>query len=262
MYTLQNSELAVSVLDPQHDLDRCGSRYCVGGYIYQVSDHKLGNLLSGPQYPKPYPDVFDGQGAPDMFIANFGGDTAAVGEEVGIIGVGRVRRTSPIEPFGVRHNPDVIEFLPWTVEQTPHSIIMQTDQSFGDRAYHLTRHLTLEGRTLDSCTEIESRGSAPLHIRWFPHPFYPSVADGVLCHFSIPVSLPENAGYFLNDEGYVCQKLDHDLEQGLFSAGGFSGRRSGDDHPPAPSIAGRGAGCHRLPHNLFADLGQCQYLLV
>lgn len=227
MHTLQNHELTVSVLDPQQDLDRCGSRYCVGGYIYQVTNAQGQPLLTGPQWPKLYPDVFDGQGAPDMFMANLGGETAAVGEEVGIIGVGRVRRTSPIEPFSVRHNPEVIEFLPWSVEQNSSSITMRTEQTFGDWSYRLTRHLSLEGRTLNSQTEIESTGQAILPVRWFPHPFYPPVADGVLCNFSIPVSLPENAGYFLNEEGYICQKLDFDWPKGYFQSVDFQGGENG-----------------------------------
>jgi hypothetical protein len=220
MYVLENSEITVSILDPQTDLDRCGSRYCVGGYIYQVSDAAHGPLLAGPQYPEPHPDTFHGQGAPDMFLAPLGADVP-VGGEVGIIGVGRVRRTSPIEPFSVRHNPEVIHFLPWTVEQTANSITMTTAETFRDWSYRLTRKVTLQGRMVDSRTAIESLGETPLPVRWFPHPFFPPT-DGRLCRFSIPVSLPENPGYFLDESGWIYQKPDHNWVQGHFQAVDFT----------------------------------------
>lgn len=218
MYTVANDHLSISILDPETDLERCGSRYCVGGYIYQVTDAQHGPLLSGPQYPAAYPDVFDGQGAPDMFFTPLGAEDAAVGDEVGVIGVGRVRRTSPIEPFSVRHNPEVIEFLTWTVAETDGSIAMQTEQRFGEWGYQLRRTVTLDGRTIHSHTAIESIGAAPLPVRWFPHPFYPPTANGQQCRFSIPVSLPENAGYFVNEEGFICKQPDFDWQKGCFLA--------------------------------------------
>ena len=218
MYTLESVGLSVSILDPATDLDLCGSRYCVGGYIYQVTDSDVGELLTGPQYPDPYPDVFDGQGAPDMFFTPLGAEDAPVGGEVGIIGVGRVRRTSPIEPFYVRHNPEVIEFLPWQVEASNSSITMKTQHLFRDWGYRLTRRVTLDGHTLHSYTEIESTGESVLPIRWFAHPFFPLTQDRVYCHFSMPVSMPENIGYFINQQGYICQKPEHDWHQGFYQA--------------------------------------------
>jgi hypothetical protein len=227
MYTLENAELSVSILDPETDLERCGSRYCVGGYIYQITGAHHGPLLTGPRYPDPYPDVFDGQGAPDAFHNPLGEDDAPVGGEVAVLGVGRVRRTSPIEPFSARHNPEVIRFLPWRVERTATTITMQTEDSFGDWSYRLTRRLNLEGRTLDSRTEIESLGDAPLSVRWFPHPFYPPTVDDLLCRFSIPVSVPENPGFYLREDGWICQKPEHDWPRGAFQALDFTPQGEG-----------------------------------
>ena len=218
MHTLENSELTVSVLDPVADEARLGSRYCSGGYIYQVTDVVKGNLLSGPQYPDPEPDVFDGQGAPDMFMLALGAENVPVGGEVGCIGVGRVRRTSPIEPFSVRHNPDVIEYLQWAINQNSNSITMETEHAFQDWAYRLIRQVALSGRMVHSRTEIHSLGRAELPLRWFPHPFFPLTDDDVLCRFSIPVSLPDNPGFWLNDEGYVCRKPDYNWPKGCFQA--------------------------------------------
>jgi hypothetical protein len=217
MFTLANRELTVSILDPVADVERLGSRYCVGGYIYQVTDAEKGELLSGPQYPSPTPDTFDGQGAPDQFVTVLGGD-APVGSEVTAIGVGRVLRTSDKEPFQVRFNPQVSHFLPWSVSQTENSITMQTEDAVYDWAYQLTRTVTLEGRTVHSHTAISNTGQAPLPIRWFAHPFFPLTEDRVYCQFSLPVTFPENPAYEFNDEEFICQKAEYDWERGYFLA--------------------------------------------
>ncbi|MCB0060938.1 MAG: hypothetical protein KDE19_02440 [Caldilineaceae bacterium] len=218
MYTLESATLSVSILDPVADQVRLGSRYCTGGYIYQITDEAQGVLLTGPQYPAPYPDTFDGQGAPDMFFTPLGAEETPMGEEVGVIGVGRVRRTSPIEPFSVRHNPEVAEFVTWQVEESGNSITMRTEQRFRDWAYRLTRRVTLAGRTVHSHTEIESTGTAQLPVRWFAHPFFPLTEDRVYSQFSMPVSMPENEGYFLDKEGFICQKPEYDWQRGFYQA--------------------------------------------
>ena len=69
MYTIQNQNLAITLLDPVADQERFGTRYCTGGYIFQVDDGKVGPLLSGPTYPDSF-NVFDGQGIPDAFSHN------------------------------------------------------------------------------------------------------------------------------------------------------------------------------------------------
>ncbi|HRW08150.1 MAG TPA: hypothetical protein P5121_23770 [Caldilineaceae bacterium] len=218
MYTLESVELSVSILDPVVDQERLGSRYCVGGYIYQVTDPEQGELLTGPQYPDPYPDTFDGQGAPDMFFTPLGAEETPVGGDVGIIGVGLVRRTSPIEPFYVRHNPEVSEFLAWEVEASAAAITMRTTQTFRDWAYRLSRQVTLDGRTVHSETSIENTGEAILPVRWFAHPFFPLTPDRVYSRFSIPVSMPENEGYFINDDQFICQKPDYSWPRGFYQA--------------------------------------------
>ncbi len=216
MYQLESVALSVSILDPVADQARLGSRYCAGGYIYQVTDADRGELFTGPQYPDPNPDVFDGQGAPDMFYTPLGAEEAKVGDDVGVIGVGRVRRTSPIEPFYVRHNPEVSEHLTWQVQAATSTITMRTAQTFRNWAYELTRTVTLEGRTLHSTTTIANSGTAMLPVRWFAHPFFPLTSDRVYCRFSMPVAMPENAGYFINEQGFICQRAEHDWQRGFY----------------------------------------------
>src|SRR3954454_18157206 len=64
MYTLTSESLEVSILDPLADQGRFGTRYCTGGYIFQITDRRHGALLSGPTYPDSF-NWFDGQGIPD-----------------------------------------------------------------------------------------------------------------------------------------------------------------------------------------------------
>jgi len=214
MYRLQNDQLTVAILDPLADRARLGSRYCSGGYIYQVTDAQKGELLSGPQYPDPEPNVFDGQGAPDMFFTPLLPGPVALGGEAGCIGVGRVRRTSAQEPFDVRYNPEVSEYVVWDVEQGADSITMRTQHAFYHWAYALTRFVRLDGRRLFSRTSIVSQGEAVLPVRWFAHPFFPLTPDQVLCRFSAPIGLPENPGYHFNGEGWLCRKPEYDWARG------------------------------------------------
>jgi hypothetical protein len=46
-----NAEMNVAVLDPVSDQARFGMRYCTGGYIWQVTDHRIGDLIADPNYP-------------------------------------------------------------------------------------------------------------------------------------------------------------------------------------------------------------------
>jgi hypothetical protein len=239
MYTLSNTEISVAVLDPISDVARLGSRYCTGGYIWQVSDSQKGELLSGPEYPKE-PNTFDGQGMPDMFQHPLGADMAPVGGEVGCIGVGRVRRTSP-EPFDVRINREVIEFVRWNVVPSGDTIQMQTEHDFKDWAYHLERTVSLRGRTVHSHTAIRNQGRAMLPVRWFAHPFFPITADQVLCRFSIPVAFPDNPGYFMNSQGLITRKADHDWKRGWYQVLEFDSAGSGpfsvvEKHPKVGQV--------------------------
>ncbi|MDX2054639.1 MAG: hypothetical protein SFV15_19720 [Polyangiaceae bacterium] len=215
MLKLANTSLEVEILDPVRDLNRCGSRYCVGGYIYQVLDKNLGPLLSGPQYPRANPDVFHGQGAPEQFVRVLGED-ADIGDEVAVIGVGRVRRTGEARPMFARYNPEVLSFLPWTVEQTDTKIVFRSEDEFRGFAYELTRTVRLDGRAVLSETHISNRGLLPIPVEWYAHPFFPACLDRICCKPSAPVVLKENPGYFLNSDGFIQQKVEGDWAVGYY----------------------------------------------
>jgi len=223
MLSLRNDHLDVSILDPIQDQARLGSRYCTGGYVYQVADHRLGVLTSGPGYPaEEYPPVFDGQGLPEAFRDPLwpGADSAspdsrpAPGTTMLMLGVGLVQAPTS----GQAREMPVLEFCRWEIGRSPTKVLMQTRQQLAGWALELTRELTLANRTLRSETRLVNVGQDPIHFRWFPHPFFPN-PQGECCKFNVPVACPENPGYELLDNGFIQMKLDHPWDRrGHFQA--------------------------------------------
>ncbi len=213
MIFLKNDELTVSILDPVQDQDKLGSRYCAGGYIWQVEDERRGPLLSGPFFPEAARG-FDGQGAPEVFEIALGSDTAQVGDEVCVLGVGRVKRESPVKPFHVRDNFKVLQFADWNVETTPAETVMRTSQTFRDQGAHILRRVRLKGREVESRTEVMNTGEKTLPLRWFAHPFFPPMET--LCRFSLECSLPSNPAFELDADGFIHRREDYDWNKGFF----------------------------------------------
>ena len=216
MFHIKNKELSVQVIDPVEDKNLLGPRYCAGGYIFQVQDNSRGNLLGGPQFPDGNYDVFDGQGAPEVFETALNQDRANVNEEVLVIGVGLVSRTSSNSPFHVRDNPNVKEFTVWQIEQNLPSITMRTKQSFMGWELELCRELIIQKRILKSQTFLKNVGAKVLPIRWFAHPFFPFPKDFRACRFSVPLTFEPNPGYALNNNGYIELKQQYNWKKGLY----------------------------------------------
>jgi hypothetical protein len=193
--TLEDAGLRVSVLDPREDEARLGSRYVAGGYVWQVTDEQHGPLLAGPQFPARNPPVFDGQGLPEVFETALGAERAGVGDEVYVIGVGRVRRESTVRPFHVRDNPTVTERAVWTLTVTKTRVEAETHASFDGFVFGLARTLEVRGRKLTSTTRLRNTGARVVPVRWFAHPFFPwsNAVGGECLRLSLESALPDTA---------------------------------------------------------------------
>lgn len=195
MYTLSNDALSVEILDPLADQARFGTRYCTGGYIFQITDARHGPLLSGPTYPHAF-NWFDGQGIPDAFNLGPLREAAAADARALIIGTGVCDLASN----------QVLEFCRWEVEQQAAAIAMRTTQTLGDFALDLERTVALAGRTLRTTTRLRNTGRRPIPVHWFPHPFFPQLESDELCWLNIPFGMPDNPGYEIGPSGFISRK--------------------------------------------------------
>jgi len=219
MIRIQSGVLSLDLLDPRDggDRDKLGSRYCAGGYIWQICDSRTGHpLLSGPRYPSAAPPVFDGQGMPDMFETPLGGEDCGIGGQVCVIGVGLVEKSSGVVPFHPRDNPRVTQFCPWYVDKGGDWVIMTTAQSVGGRSITLRREVHLDGGKVVIATTVVNFGRETVDLRWFAHPFFPINTDLTCGKISPMASMPENAGYELDADGEIRMKPGYLWERGLF----------------------------------------------
>ena len=195
MLSLSNASLSVAVLDPLNDQARFGARYCTAGYIYQVTDQRIGDLLSGPTYPHAF-NWFDGQGIPDSFRTHLvDPHNADNPEELGI-GIGTIRRA----------DRQVTRFCEWAVTEERGKLHFVTQQSFLGWSFELTRTLHLINRSIISQTTIHSTGRDDIPVLWFPHPFFPHYITGECCKLNIGLRMPENPGYELSPNGFIVQR--------------------------------------------------------
>lgn len=195
MLRLANSDLTVELLDPASvaDAQRQGTRFCWGGYIWQIRDAAGAPLLAGPEWPLPDPTSFNGQGLPESFRhaeLNTGRPLILEDQAGFIIGVGDVAPS----PEG----PAITTPARWTVTPSPAAIEFSTTQQNARHACSLTRHLALAGRTVTSTTHVVNTGAHPLPLHWFAHPFF-ALTDRLLTA-ELPRSwgMADNVGYALD----------------------------------------------------------------
>jgi hypothetical protein len=180
MYTIGSALLQVSVLDPVADRERFGTRYCTGGYIFQVTDSRLGPLLSGPTYPDAF-NCFDGQGIPDAFHLSPLRPKDAAAPAL-VIGIGTCDLTAN----------QVVEFASWEVEASPSRLVLRTVGALEANGYRLERTVAVRERTVHAGVRLANTGQSMIPLRWYPHPFFPQPVSDELCLLNVPLALGEH----------------------------------------------------------------------
>lgn len=204
MLTLSAGGLTADLLDPASETDRArlGTRYCWGGYVWQVRDSLAGDLLTGPEWPQPHPMPFNGQGLPESFRhAEFGtGRPLIIEENRGfIIGIGDV-------VLNMAGQLAVERPCDWNITRTADALEFCTSQSGNGYACQLIRRIALAGRTLASSTRLTNTGARPLPLHWFAHPFF-ALSDRLLnCGLPPTWGMNENPGYTLDAQHRLAFK--------------------------------------------------------
>lgn len=212
MLQIKNNELLVSVVDPVDERHLMGSRYCTGGYIFQVTDTNVGDLLAGPTFPDSF-NPFDGQGIPDSFSRAplRHPDDPAQGLVIGVGTCDLARNT-------------VSSWCEWDVHLSQYSASLKTHQAGGPFELTLERSVTLVERTVRSRIRLRNEGAVGFPLVWFPHPFFPQPEGNTLCRMNIDVEVRQNDGYSLREDGSIIRKnwpwdtdyylaLDHDARE-------------------------------------------------
>ena len=192
MLQLANAELRVDFVDPENDRRLLGTRYCTGGYIWQVTDPEAGPLLTGPQWPNPTPSPFDGQGLPESFRhrTRDGRPLTWHGPHGVSLGIGEL--TS--EPNG---EVTLVRPCEWLVSRAEDRLTFETRQSVAGFAYALVRSVTLSNRILMSQTRLTNEGDAPLLLEWFAHPFFALTNGFPTAEVPTGTAMRENSGFSL-----------------------------------------------------------------
>jgi hypothetical protein len=173
-----------------------------------VHDASRGPLLSGPEFPKPDPAAFNGQGLPESFRhrtragapLTWSGDTG--------LGLGTGILAAAAEATAVVRDP-----CAWTVSRLPNQLVFQTRQAAAGLAYELTRKVELRGREVGSYNQLTNVGAQPLVLQWFAHPFW--MLTGHRARIALPAgtTVPENSGFALAPDGTLTFKRPFEREE-------------------------------------------------
>ena len=202
MYQLTNDQLRLELLDPTLEKARLGPRFCAGGYIWQVHDHGVGPLLTGPEWPELHPVPANGQGLPESFRhSTTTGAPLLWAGPVGLApGAGALARAAS-------GAITLTEHCVWDVSIQPHRAVFRTTQSVNRWSYGLERTIELHGRQVRSHSLLTNHGAEPLVLEWFAHPFFALQADGK-SGVTLPTGtqLADNPGYQLSDRELTLRR--------------------------------------------------------
>lgn len=210
MIELANEQMLVQLLDPVADRERLGVRYCTGGYIFQVRDHAVGDLLSGPTFPDSF-NWYDGQGIPDSFawsaLTEAPGAPAAPGTAATTANVADAPATALVLGIGTCDlaAKRVLSWCDWELATAPERCTFRTRHALDAHDVALVRTVSLCARTVRSHTQLTNHGSTFVPVRWFPHPFYPQPTDDALLAIGAPVRFAEGAGYVQRADGFIAR---------------------------------------------------------
>lgn len=212
MIHLENAELRVDLLDPVADAARQGTRYCWGGYIWQVHDRRLGPLLAGPEWPHPAPSAFNGQGLPESFRhrTRDGKPLTWRGAEGIGIGIGALAS----DPAGA---VTLVEPCAWTVAAVPGALTFVTRHAAAGFSYRLVRRIALEGRTVTSTTEFTAERPGPIDFQWFAHPFFALSQGRIEAQLPAGCTLRDNPGFEMSGDTLRCRRAFEAGDPGEFA---------------------------------------------
>jgi hypothetical protein len=209
MIHLGNDNFLLEVLDPASDLELLGARYCRGGQIFQVRDKQGQELFAGPTYPEAY-NAFDSQGLPDAFNSFPNFSDARVGDEIFVIGVGRVKYSNPIETFFACDNRDLAQAVDWQVSQEGQKLTFKCEDSYQGFAYQLEKIVELKDKSIEQQFTLINTGKKQLPVSWFAHPFFFHRDD--LVFGNLPIKQELNALYSRNESGEITISMPQDFE--------------------------------------------------
>jgi len=201
MIHLSNSDLTLDLLDPETDRTLLGTRYCWGGYIWQVHDARVGPLVRGPEWANQRPDPFNGQGLPESFrFRRLDGTPLTWDGLQGVLIGGGTLITPASGPVAVA------EPCAWELTYHDARLVYRTQQTALGYDYQLVRKVELAERTVVSVSQLTNRNSQPLAIEWFPHPFF-ALTDGLI-QAEVPegCTLPDNPGFSLAGKSLSSKK--------------------------------------------------------
>ncbi|MDD7986777.1 hypothetical protein PQO01_17645 [Lentisphaera marina] len=210
MITLANQNFTVEILDPSSDHELLGARYCRGGQIFQVKDREGRDLFSGPTYPEAY-NAFDSQGLPDAFNSYPNFSNAQLGDEIFVIGVGRVKYNKAIETFFACDNREVAKAVQWKVTQEGQKLTFKCDDSYQGFAYHLEKILELKENSIEQKFNLLNTGEHELPVSWFAHPFFFHRDD--LVFGDLPVEQNSNPLYFRNERNEITIRIPQNFDE-------------------------------------------------